>query len=120
MDQSSGLSVLKYRFANIEKIKGKKVAIYGAGTVGREFYRQISQIDQCEITAWVDKQKYGIKNLVSIGKPETLKGVSYDVLIIAVKNQAVADEIKEELMRSGICKKDSVVLWEEPVYIWQE
>lgn len=119
-DQSSGISILKYRFANIEKLKGKKIAIYGAGTVGRDFYLQIVQTDQCEITAWVDKQKYGIKNLISIGKPETLKDVPYDVLIIAIKDKIVADEIKEELMQNGICKKDSAVLWEEPVYIWQE
>ena len=119
-DQSSGINVLKYRFANIEKLKGKRIAIYGAGVVGRDFYRQMFQMDQCEITAWVDKQKYGIKNLVPIGKPEALKDVEYDVLILAVKSKTVADEIKEELMQNGICKKGSVVLWEEPIYIWQE
>lgn len=111
-DQSSGISVLKYRFANIEKLKGKKIAIYGAGTVGKEFYRQISQINQCEITAWVDKHKPGIMNQVLIKKPEALKDTPYDVLILAVKNKSVADEIKEELMQNGICKKGSAVLWE--------
>lgn len=119
-NQFSGISVLNYRFANIGMLKGKKIALYGAGVVGKDFYRQISQMNQCEITAWVDKQKYGKWNLVSIGKPETLKEISYDILILAVKNKAVADEIKEELIQNDICKNGSAVWWEEPVYIWQE
>lgn len=119
-DQLSGIYALKYRFADIERLKGKRIAIYGAGAVGKSFYHQISRTDQCEITAWVDKQRYGIWNLIPIEKPEVLKDISYDVLLIAVKCKAVADEIKQELRQNGLCKSGSDVLWEEPVYIWQK
>ena len=119
-DQLSGIYTQKYRFDYNERMKGKRIAIYGAGAVGKSFYYQISWTDQCEITAWVDKQRYGIWNLIPIEKPEVLKDISYDVLLIAVKCKAGADEIKQELRQNGICKSGSDVLWEEPVYIWQK
>lgn len=35
--------------------KGSKVAMYGGGAVGKEFYYQILHSGYCELTVWVDK-----------------------------------------------------------------
>lgn len=119
-EPSGKIGILSYRFAAAEKLKGKKVALYGAGTVGKDYYRQFSRTGQCEVTAWVDRHNYGVWNLIPIEKPDALKNATYDVLIIAVKNKTVADEIQEDLTQNEICKNGAVVLWEEPVSTWQD
>lgn len=118
-DRSSGMDILEYRFPGIDALDGMKVALYGAGNVGKSFYRQFSKRGKCEITAWVDKEKWGSWNLVPIGKPGLLKDVPYDVVVLAVKSREMAEKIKEEMERDGICGSGSCMVWEEPVYIWQ-
>lgn len=114
----NGENLLRYKCSNMKMLNGKKVALYGAGKVGRDFYWQIFQNSQCEIVGWIDKEKYGETNLINICKPVTLKKIDYDILLLAVKSKTVADEIKAELIRDNICKDDSLILWEEPICLW--
>lgn len=117
-DNSSGINALRYNFKNVDVIKGKKIALYGAGKVGRDFYCQMASSKQCEIVVWVDKKRYGTSNLISICQPEILRDITYDVIVLAVKNKLIADEMREDLLQNEICKDDSLILWEEPVILW--
>lgn len=117
-DPSSGISALRYHFADINVLKGKKIALYGAGKVGTDFYMQMARNGRCDIVAWADKEKYGVWNLLPICKPEALQNMKYDLLIIAVKKKEVADAIKAELLQNGVCKDDSQILWKEPICLW--
>ena len=99
-------------------LDGKKIALYGAGKVGKDYYYQILQNDRCEIVAWADKVKYGKSGLISVCRPDALQNVKYDMIILAVKNKTVADEIRTELVQNGICEDDAMILWEEPVVLW--
>lgn len=116
-NESNEIVVLKYIFPKIEMVRNKRVAIYGAGNVGKYFYYQLLMYGQCEIVAWVDKHKYGTLDLVTIEKPDKLREIEYEVLLLAVKKKSLADEIKSELIQSNICNNDSLILWEEPVYV---
>lgn len=113
-DKSSGIKVLRYRYKNLDSLKGKKIALYGAGKVGQDFYCQITQSEVCEIVAWADKEKYGVLNLIPICKPEELRDKRYDIIILAVNSKEIADEIKLDLLQKGICNENSLVIWEKP------
>ncbi len=97
---------------------GKRIVIYGAGNVGRSYYRQLAQIKYIEIAAWIDKNQaetriYNYK----IESPDILNYIDFDSLIVAVKNWQTAAEIRKEL--DGIVS-DEKILWEEPKVFWWE
>lgn len=95
--------------------KKNKVVLYGAGYYGTLYYEQIRQLyeDQIELVAWVDKNMEGqIIYGVKIDAPEILNSIEYDNIILAVKNQIMAEEIKRELRDLNIKKH---VLWTEPI-----
>ena len=72
---------------------------------------------QCEITAWVDRDNHGIFNLIRIDKPEKLKEIPYELIILAVNKEEVADEIRNTLLQQDICKDTQKIVWEKPLHI---
>lgn len=92
-----------------------KVILYGAGHIGKSYYMQLSQLHQgqIEIVAWVDKKLqnqmvYGYR----IDSPEVIDRIECDKIILAVKNEITAEEIKREL--SGL-NLDMDMVWIKPV-----
>lgn len=116
-DKLSGISIAANLFDEIEALEGKRVILYGAGYLGWEYYNQIARYGLCELVAWVDKEKYGVKNLITIEKPEKIKDLAYDVIVIAVKNEQTAVSVREDLKRLGIEDIESKTMWKEPVKV---
>lgn len=93
--------------------KGSKIAIWGAGKVGKAFYNQVKYSRYCDVVLWVDE---GYQELVSdegkIVSPEEIKSVTLDYIVIAVKNEDIMKKIKTEIFNlQGNC--DNVV-WRYP------
>ncbi len=44
-------------------INGMKVALYGAGSVGKNYWKYIVSEGECELVAWVDKNAEQIKKM---------------------------------------------------------
>lgn len=108
------LRISTYMFPDIELILGKKVVLYGAGAVGKDYYSQIAEYESIKIISWVDKQFDRILNDHMIKNPDSLLGNSeYDFIVIAVNESCVADEIERELVSRGIPKNK--LLWEKPL-----
>lgn len=105
--------IARYCFNNTDKLNGKRVVIYGAGAVGRDYYAQISRYSDCRIVAWTDAnpEKYHYSN-VRLYRPETLCSMTFDILIIAVWEEASAKEIQFRLTENGVeqCK----IFWSKP------
>lgn len=79
--------------------KGSRIVLYGAGEVGKQFYRQITETKSCEIVLWLDKNADGI----STKKPEAIKNTSnYDLVVIAIKNGITAFDVKSLLVSYGV------------------
>lgn len=97
---------------------GQKVVIYGAGSVGKSYYRQLAQVKNIEIVAWIDKNlaKMSIYDF-EVESPHILKSIHFDKLILAVKDLQMAFEIKAELNK---VVPDEKILWEEPKVYWWE
>ncbi len=95
---------IKYMFPFHEVQKGAKIVLYGAGKVGRYYREELSIIPYCTVVLWVDKKQHveGVSPIDDIFDKE------YDYIVVAVKEESVANEIKEKLLERGV-PKDKIV-----------
>lgn len=105
--------VPQFYFENIQSIKGKKIVIYGAGNVGKDYYAQFCKYKDIQILAWVDKnwEKYHYE-CMEISRIEDLSKYIFDRIIIAVNDKNIAKEIKKDLFDYGLLKEK--VIWDKP------
>lgn len=109
--------IQNYLFPNINMLKGKRIVLYGAGKVGRDYYTQICRYPECNIVLWVDKNDreyhfpfYEVKEVANI------KQCQYDMILIAVKDQNVAIQIKNELIENRV--DEQKIIWMEPQSVY--
>ncbi len=95
---------------------GSKVVLYGAGSVGQAYYRQIYRQNILEMVVWVDREwkKYA-KDFYPVQPPEVLGEYEYTYLIIAVRKEDLADRIRKELITQGIPQEK--ILWRVPAIL---
>lgn len=80
-----------------------KIVLYGAGGVGRSYYRQILSMKNVELVKWVDRFASGQKvGGVTIEPPEALPEAEWDYIVLAVQDKAKQKEIKTWLKEHGI------------------
>lgn len=105
--------IAQYYFADSDRLQGKKVVIYGAGVVGKDYYAQISRYMDCDIVAWVDTypEKYDYPHIKVLGT-EKLGTIEYDILLIAVAKDKIAQEIRSFLKTRGV--EGSKIFWSKP------
>lgn len=103
-----------YEYSNVEDIINKRIVIYGAGNVGRDLYFQFSKYEKCSIVAWVDKnyQRYDF-SYYDVRPVEEGLSRAFDIVIIAVLREALANSIKGELIARGV--PDNKIVWKPPV-----
>lgn len=94
--------------------KGSRIAIWGAGKVGRKYYEQVKYSNYCDVVLWVD-EGFGELNshLKEVVSPKKIEKVKLDYIVIAIKSEIMMKEIKKEIRQlQGNC--DNVV-WRHPV-----
>lgn len=112
---------LKYRWKQIRYLspymnllKGKQVILYGAGVVGRDYYRLYQKSGDFDIILWVDSEWEKLKTEGwDVQHPDVIFNTKFDAVLIAVKSAQKAKEIKEYLCLKGI--GESKILWKEPI-----
>lgn len=83
--------------------RGCKLAIYGAGEVGKDFYWQITQNEYCDISLWVDKKDIRIRDSgIKISPIDTLKDGEYDYVLIAISDKEIAETVRQMLLSWNI------------------
>lgn len=108
-----GLEAVTYIYPSERGLDGKSIVLYGAGKIGRSYYSQLCMSQYCRIAAWVDKKYNNRPQGVCLGV-ERLHQLEFDLLIIAVKDYALSEEIAKELVENGIDKKK--IQWKEPIH----
>lgn len=103
-----------YKYPQITDLYGKKIVLYGAGRVGKDYYYEISKYQNCHIMNWVDQKNYQLEYAV-INNMESIQSEDYDVVLIAVLDENLASEIREQLVGRGIDQKK--IIWKEPITI---
>lgn len=93
--------------------KGKKIALYGAGEVGKAFCLQLITTGYGKITLWVDERWRTIsKQLRDVRPVDAVLRSEYDVLVIAISNPEFAAEIKDNLIYWGVSEQK--IVWSDP------
>lgn len=107
----------RYQYPNILELTGKKVVLWGAGRVGKDYYQQLCKYQSVDIVAWCDSHPERCHSEYhSIEGIEQLQRAEYDVIIVAVKKEAMAREIQSMLAGQG-CSGDRIV-WRAPIKIY--
>lgn len=102
-----------WRFRGIEDLFGKKIVLFGAGGVGRDYYKQISENGHCKIVAWIDSnyERYHY-DYCSVQGIEMLKEIDYDAVVVAVCAEDTAYSIISDLRRIGV--EERKIIWKRP------
>lgn len=97
-----------FPFWSIEK--GAKIALYGAGNLGKQYFAQNQKYQFAEIVLWAD-QNYDRPEMQKdqIVSPEELCHAEFAYVLIAVKNIETASEIRKDLIKKGIAEEK--IIW---------
>ena len=89
----------------------KQVVVYGAGKVGKLCHSFIKKNKKYKMSGWIDKFKAGTEVngelLLSIS---SLEKIDYDCILIAIENEELSNQIKQDLIECGVMK-DRIVEW---------
>jgi len=95
---------MSYHLFPFDKVpKNSRIVLYGAGNVGKQFYDQATETNFCQIVLWLDKNADGI----FIKQPEKIADLNlddYDIVVIAIESDLVANDVKALLMNYGVPK----------------
>ena len=94
--------------------RGESVAIYGAGNVGRKFYQQAMRLPYVKVAGLFDRNVDNLPQGLPVQPAGALKSAVFDAVLIAVENDKIAEDIRQELMAMGIDGKR--IFWEGGVY----
>lgn len=116
-DLGDGAVIPYYDFDKTIIDKGARVVLYGAGRVGKAYYKQICADKLYQLVGWLDREYlYYLEKGMEILPPEELSGLEYDYIILAFKHEQLARQIKEDIMRTYQVKS-SKILWLTPISV---
>lgn len=108
--------MVRYLFQPYMDLRGKKIVLYGAGVVGKDYYLQLQAAPQVEVVLWADKNwKDYRESRYVVDSPEKVIETEFDFLLVAVNNPKVAEEIKNDWISKGI--PGEKILWIAPVVL---
>lgn len=89
-------------------IKNKqKILIYGAGSAGSDIYHELYD-NGYKLAGWVDKNAFKYEGQ-GISSVDSIRETDFDVIIIAISNEAIADEVERELIQKYNVEKEKIV-----------
>ena len=99
-----------YEIADIQRIRNKKIILYGAGIVGLDYYKQICLYRDCIIVCWVDRDytKYNF-DFCEVKSIFDIKNYEYDVVLLALSSRKMAEKVREDLVNFGV-EYDKIII----------
>ena len=96
--------------------KGSRIVIYGAGRVGKSYWRCLKDDEYAEVVAIVDKNYMNVSlRAMSVESPCILQYCEYDFVLIAVNEEYMSNEIREVLKQQLV--KPEKIIWKKPQYV---
>jgi len=90
--------------------KGGRIVLYGAGDMGKDYYRQITNSGICDIVLWVDSNYNSLKDLgLQIHSPIEINNISFDSILIAILNNRVKSNIKQLLIETYSVSESKII-----------
>lgn len=110
IDDIRNIGTMKWLFPFKSIKKDSKIVLYGAGEVGKCFYRQLENSDFCVLSAWMDKNcTLQAKDGFPILPPAYMSEV--DCYVIAIANENLALNIRRELIMLGV--EEEKIVWND-------
>lgn len=105
---------IDYIFPLYDSVIGKRIVLYGAGNVGKNYYMQLRHREDIHLVLWVDKNavSYQKKNY-PVASLDKIAEIEYDFIVIAVKDASIMKQIYRELLEAGILAER--ILWKPPI-----
>ncbi|MCH4191444.1 MAG: glycosyltransferase [Butyrivibrio sp.] len=95
---------------------GHNIILYGAGKVGRDYMEFFRLVGVINVIAWVDKDYDGFtKAGLNVESPKVIDKYNYDMVLIAVVNEKIADEIRDELIEEGVEKQNILFVYPKSI-----
>lgn len=89
------------------------IVLYGAGDVGRSYYKMLEQSCPNKVVLWVDRQYKVLQEKGwNVSSVEQIKEISYDMILLAIRFEDNARRIKKDLVELGI--SEHKIYWEAP------
>ena len=109
---AKNINVPYHKFPMVQLLFDKKIIIYGAGVVGRDYIMQLSEYPQIDIVKWVDRNcETKLDMFRKVESVDSICDVTFDYIIVAIDNILTAEQIKNELVRClNISEKD--IIWD--------
>ena len=81
-----------------------------------DYYRLIFRRNLAHLVLWVDKGWKTYQNdYTPVHSPKEIWNYEYDYIIIAIKKEKIAKEIRQELAQMGIAEEK--ILWRVPAVV---
>lgn len=96
-----------FKLPPLEAYYGKRVVVYGGGEKGNYYVDTIKNIGETSIVLWVDKNADSLGDW-RIVHPARISTCRFDIVIIAINNKEICNEVKLELINAGV-DEDSII-----------
>ncbi len=106
---------MDYRFLfPYEKVKpGSKIIIYGAGTLGQDYLKQMIITGYCRVIAMADRNHGNYPGMiVPVIAPEEICRFEYDYIVLAIRVEIAKNEIARILREQGVADDKIVCIYE--------
>lgn len=94
--------------------KCNKIVVYGAGQAGQDYCYQLKKLG-FNIVLWLDgNYKYWHKLGFDVSPPEEIKKADYDIVLLAVSDLNVMNNMKSYLVGAGV--EEDKIVWKSPIW----
>ncbi len=91
----------------------KNIVLYGAGKVGKEYYKEFLNHPEYNLVGWVDKNYEAYcRDGMRIMPIEHILQVNYDLILLGTMYEGMANSMTEVLLELGVDKKK--IVWCKP------
>ena len=106
MPKNMDSPMLRYLVPDFGIPDGSRIVLYGAGNLGKAYFQSIIVRHRYTLVGWVDSKaaSYQLQGL-PVELPEDVFDMDYDYIILGVRKEETADDIRKMLDRMGIAKE---------------
>lgn len=107
-----------YTYPDENEVNGK-IVLFGAGVIGRSFYKEMSANKDLNIVLWIDNNPPE-KMIMGreINMPIRIQTEEYDYVICAVLEEEIAKKMGNQLVELGVAKEK--IRWKKPIVPFKE
>lgn len=98
---------------------GSRILLYGAGALGRKYYKQIRNREGLSFAGCIDFGYETVrKETFAVENPEKWRTMEFDIIVITIKNRHKAEEVRARLCELGV-EPSRILHFEQKELFWR-